>query len=77
MNDADKLANLGRPRPHLGGSCLPRRYRTPGSNPSRAGDKFHVGDRVVYCGNYLGGGDPIATIDRLLAFRTYMLAAPA
>src|ERR1700749_123070 len=39
-------------------------------------DKFRVGDRLIYCGNYLGGGDPTGAIDRLLAFRTYMLAAP-
>jgi len=31
---------------------------------------------LLYLGNYLGGGDPVTTIDRLLAFRTYLLAAP-
>ena len=39
-------------------------------------DRFAVGDRLIYLGNYLGGGDPVGTIDRLLAFRTYLLAAP-
>lgn len=76
MSDADKLANLGRPRRVWAvAACHGDIARLDRIHLALA-DKFRVGDRLVYCGNYLGGGDPVAAIDRLLAFRTYMLAAP-
>ncbi len=76
MSDADKMANLGRPRRIWAvAACHGDTARLDQIHIALA-DKFKVGDRLVYGGNYLGGGDPIGTIDRLLAFRTYMLAAP-
>lgn len=39
-------------------------------------ERFALGDRLVYLGNYLGGGDPAGTIDRILALRTHLLALP-
>lgn len=76
MSDADKLANLGRPRRVWAvAACHGDTARLDRIHLALA-DKFRVGDRLIYCGNYLGGGDPVATVDRLLAFRTYLLAAP-
>ncbi len=76
MSDGDKFGHLGRPR---------RIWAVPACHGDIAqldrihvaiADRFAVGDRLLYLGNYLGGGDPVGTIDRLLAFRTYLLAAP-
>jgi hypothetical protein len=39
-------------------------------------ERFTAGDSLVYLGNYLGGKDSPAAIDRLLKFRTYLLAMP-
>jgi serine/threonine protein phosphatase 1 len=36
-------------------------------------ERFQVGDRVVYLGNYAGGGAVFATIDELLDFRRRVL----
>src|ERR671925_303181 len=39
--------------------------------------RFGVGDRLVYLGNYLGhGSDVRATLDALLAFRRELIARP-
>ena len=36
--------------------------------------RFELGDRLVYLGNYLGGGgDIVATLDELTAFRRRLL----
>jgi hypothetical protein len=76
VSDGDKFGHLGRPR---------RIWAVPACHGDIAqldriheaiADRFAVGDRLIYLGNYLGGGDPVGTIDRLLAFRTYLLAAP-
>ena len=76
MGDADKLAYLGRPRRIWAvAACHGDTARLDQIHMALA-EKFRVGDRLIYCGNYLGGGDPTGTIDRMLAFRTYMLAAP-
>ena len=76
MSDATKLAYLGRPRRlWVVAACHGDTARLDQIHIALA-DKFRVGDRLIYSGNYLGGGDPTGTIDRLLAFRTYMLAAP-
>ncbi len=76
MSDADKLAKLGRPRRIWAvAACHGDVARLDQLHLALA-EKFRVGDRLIYSGNYLGGGDPTGTIDRLLAFRTYMLAAP-
>jgi serine/threonine protein phosphatase 1 len=76
VSDADKLANLGRPRRIWAvAACRGDTARLDQIHLALA-EKFRVGDRLIYCGDYLGGGDPTGTIDRLLAFRTYMLAAP-
>jgi serine/threonine protein phosphatase 1 len=76
MSDTDKLANLGRPRRIWAvAACHGDVARLDCIHDALA-DRFRVGDRLIYCGDYLGGGDPTATIDRLLAFRTYLLAAP-
>jgi len=41
------------------------------------GERFQLGDRVVYLGNYLGrGGAVFATIDELLDFRRRVLGRP-
>jgi hypothetical protein len=76
VSDATKLAYLGRPRRlWVVAACHGDTARLDQIHIALA-DKFRVGDRLIYSGNYLGGGDPTGTIDRLLAFRTYMLAAP-
>jgi serine/threonine protein phosphatase 1 len=76
VSDADKLARLGRPRRiWTVAACHGDVTRLDQIHLALA-EKFSVGDRLVYSGNYLGGGDPTAAIDRLLAFRTYLLAAP-
>lgn len=76
MSEDTKFGHLGRPR---------RIWAVAACNGDTAqldrvhlalADRFMVGDRLVYLGNYLGGGDPAGTIDRLLAFRTYLLATP-
>ena len=76
MSDADKLANLGRPRRIWAVAACHGDVARLDRLHLALSDKFRVGDRLIYCGNYLGGGDPTGTGDRLLAFRTYMLAAP-
>jgi hypothetical protein len=77
VSDANnKLAYLGRPRRLWAvAACHGDTARLDQIHLALA-DRFRVGDRLIYCGNYLGGGDPVGTIDRLLAFRTYLLAAP-
>jgi hypothetical protein len=40
------------------------------------GQRFVLGDRLVYLGNYLGGGDPLRTIGAMLAFRAALLGLP-
>ena len=35
--------------------------------------RFELGDRLVYLGNYLGGGDIIDTLDEMTAFRRRLL----
>lgn len=43
----------------------------------RLSERLETGDRVVYLGNYFGGGDEIVeTIDELLLFRRTLLALP-
>lgn len=39
-------------------------------------ERLQVGDRVVYLGNYAGGGAVFATIDELLDFRRRVLGRP-
>src|SRR5689334_25431100 len=40
-------------------------------------DAFEVGDRIVYLGNYFGGGtDVVGTVDELLSFRRAVIALP-
>ncbi len=76
MIKGEKFALLGRPRRVWAvAACRGEVDRLDRLHQDLA-DRFALGDRVLYLGNYLGGGDPIATIDRLLAFRTYLLAAP-
>ncbi len=76
MNKGDKFAHLGSPRRIWAiAACHGEVDRLDRLHQELA-DRFALGDRVLYLGNYLGGGDPVATIDRLLAFRTYLLAAP-
>lgn len=37
-------------------------------------DRFTVGDRLVYLGNFIGhGADPRATVDEMIAFRRHLL----
>ncbi len=39
-------------------------------------DRFVAGDRLIYCGDYLGDTDSARIVDELLAFRAFLLAAP-
>src|SRR4051812_36082403 len=39
-------------------------------------ERFQVGDRVVYLGDYVGGGSVFGTIDELLDFRRRVLGRP-
>jgi hypothetical protein len=76
MNKGDKFARMGRPhRVWAVAACHGDIDRLDRLHMTLA-DRFVLGDRLLYLGNYVGGGDPVATIDRLLAFRTYLLAAP-
>jgi len=40
------------------------------------GAEFLPGDRLIYLGNYLGGGQPCETINELLDFRRALLSMP-
>lgn len=40
------------------------------------GARFEIGDRIVYSGNLMGGGNVRATIDEVLRFRRSVLALP-
>ena len=76
MSEESKFGHLGQPRRIWAvASCYGDVARLDSVHDAIA-DRFTVGDRLLYFGNYLGGGDPVGTVDRLLAFRTYMLAAP-
>ncbi len=76
MKEESKFGYLGRPRRIWAvASCYGDAERLDNIHHAIA-ERFAVGDRLLYLGNYLGGGDPLTTIDQLLAFRTYLLAAP-
>jgi hypothetical protein len=76
VNDGGNFARLGRPRRiwAVAASCgaIDRLDRIHGL----IADRFRLSDRLVYLGNYLGGADSADAIDRILAFRTYLLASP-
>ncbi len=76
MNKGDKFAHLGFPRRIWAVAACHGEIDRLDRLHQELADRFVLGDRLLYLGNYLGGGDPIATIDRLLAFRTYLLGAP-
>ncbi len=76
MSGESKIGNLGRPRRIWAVAACHGEIARLDNIHAAIAERFTVGDRLLYLGNYLGGGDPAATIDRLLAFRTYLLAAP-
>ncbi len=76
MTDDAKLANLGLPRRIWAvTACLGAVERLDRLHLAIA-ERFSPGDRLVYLGNYLGGPATVAIIDRLLAFRLWLLARP-
>ncbi len=76
MSDESKFGYLGRPRRIWAVAACHGEIERLDIVHAAVAERFAVGDRLLYLGNYLGGGYPSETIDRLLAFRTYLLAAP-
>ncbi len=76
MSDSEPFAHLGRPRRIWAvGPCHGDIDRLDRLHIAIA-ERFAVGDRLIYFGNYLGTAASAQTIDRLLAFRTYLLSYP-
>jgi hypothetical protein len=76
VSDGGNFADLGRPRRIWAvAACQGPIERLDRLHLALA-DRFATGERVVYLGNYLGSPEAAAALDRLLAFRTYLLAAP-
>jgi hypothetical protein len=77
VSDGGNFAQLGRPRLIW---AVPSSYgavdRLDRIHVAIA-ERFRLGDRLVYLGNYLGGPRSADAIDHILAFRTYLLAAPS
>jgi len=76
MKSDSRFSHMGNPKrvwavPAVHGA-LDRLYQVH----EKIGARFQPGDRLVYLGNYLGGGQPIETIDELLGFRRDLLALP-
>jgi serine/threonine protein phosphatase 1 len=70
------LADLGRPRRIWAvAACRGTVARLTRIHEAIA-ERFTPGDRLVYLGDYLGHVDSALIVDQLLAFRTYLLAAP-
>ena len=76
MSDSAAFAHLGRPRRVWAVAACQGAVERLGRLHLAIAERFQLGDRLVYLGNYLGGGDPVGTIDHLLAFRTHLLARP-
>jgi hypothetical protein len=76
VSDGGNFADLGRPRRIWAvAACHGPIDRLDRLHVALA-ERFAPGDRLVYLGNYLGSPEAAATLDRLLVFRTYLLAAP-
>lgn len=76
MNDRVPFARLGRPRRVWAvAACHGAADRLEQLHLAIA-DRFALGDRLVYLGNYLGAGTSAQAIDQLLAFRAYLLSRP-
>lgn len=76
MNDGVAFARLGRPRRIWAVAACHGAVDRLARLHLAIADRFALGDRLVYLGNYIGAGDPVGTIDHLLAFRTHLLARP-
>jgi hypothetical protein len=77
VSDGGNFANLGRPRRIWAvAACQGSTERLDRLHLALA-DRFATGDRLIYLGNYLGSRDAAGTLDRLLAFRTYLMAGPS
>ena len=76
MSDGAPFAQLGRPRRVWAvAACNGSPDRLERLHLAIA-DRFQLGDRLVYLGNYLGAGSSARTIDQILAFRAYLLSRP-
>jgi hypothetical protein len=76
VTDGDNFAHLGSPRRIWAvAACSGAADRIERIHQAIA-ERFVVGDRLIYLGNYLGGVGSATTIDHLLAFRAYLLAMP-
>ncbi len=76
MSDSAAFARLGRPRRVWAVAACHGAVDRLARLHLAIAERFTLGDRLVYLGNYLGAGDPVGTIDHLLAFRTHLLARP-
>jgi len=76
VNNGDTIAHLGRPRRIWAVSACQGAAERLDRIHLTIARHFTAGDRLLYFGNCLGGTDSAAIIDRLLAFRTYLLSAP-
>jgi hypothetical protein len=76
MSEGGNFADLGRPRRIWAvASCYGPVERLDRLHIKLA-ERFTAGDRLIYLGNYLGSPEAAATLDRMLALRTWLLAMP-
>src|SRR3546814_19707866 len=77
MSDREKFAVLRRCRRVWAVAAIHGEVERLDSLHIALGERFAVGDRLVYLGNYLGHGPAVtATVDRLLSFPRAPIAQP-
>jgi len=77
MPDPDKFAILRAARRVWAVASIHGEAKRLAALHDRLAERFELGDRLVYLGNYLGrGADVRGTVDELLRFRRLLLAAP-
>ncbi len=76
MSNGVKFAHLGNPRRLWAVAACNGAIERLDRVHITIAERFAPGDRLLYLGDYLGDADSALLIDRLLAFRTYLLAAP-
>jgi hypothetical protein len=76
VSDRDPFAHLGRPRRIWAIAACHGDVARLEALHRAIWERFGLGDRLIYLGNYLGAGAPAETIDALLSFRAALLGRP-
>jgi len=77
MADSHKFADLGRPRRIWAVASVHAQLDRLNVLHEVLWGRFQAGDRLVYLGNMIGWGEPVAeTLNALLAFRRALLSIP-